>query len=163
MNRDTVFPTRLHVRAVKTQFRLYSENGGAAWSYSSLGSCRKCCISIHLYEVFSASMFITKTRRLTPLNPLKPHLYIVELGSTGVYLFIFAKNINCGYSLESPRRAPTTYVLRKNMKNARVFIWKYSDFGGDFFIYVFQEACLCNVFGYKTINDTADRIFCHYW
>ena len=39
---------------------------------------------------------------LTPLNPT----YIVKLGFTGVY-FIFlisAKSIDCGYSLEPPRR-----------------------------------------------------------
>ena len=48
---------------------------------------------------------ITKTR-LYNFNPLKPHFYIVNLGFTGVY-FIFlisAQNIDCGYSLEPPRR-----------------------------------------------------------
>ena len=39
-------------------------------------------------------------------NPLKPHFYIVKLGLTGVYIIflISAQNIDCGYSLEPPRR-----------------------------------------------------------
>ena len=40
------------------------------------------------------------------IDPLKPHLYIVKLGFTGVYIIflISAKNIDCEYSLEPPRR-----------------------------------------------------------
>ena len=40
------------------------------------------------------------------LTPLKPHFYIVKLGFTGVYIIflISAQNIDCGYSLEPPRR-----------------------------------------------------------
>ena len=38
--------------------------------------------------------------------PLKPHFYIIKLGFTGVYIiFLFLlKSIDCGYSLEPPRR-----------------------------------------------------------
>ena len=41
-----------------------------------------------------------------PFDPLKPHFYIVKLGFTGVYIIflISAQNIDCGYSLEPPRR-----------------------------------------------------------
>ena len=48
---------------------------------------------------------ITKTR-LYKFDPLKPHVCIVKLGFTGVYIIflIFAQNIDCGYSLEPPRR-----------------------------------------------------------
>ena len=48
---------------------------------------------------------ITKTY-LYNFDPLKPHFYIVNLGFTGVYIIflISAQNINCGYSLEPPRR-----------------------------------------------------------
>ena len=48
---------------------------------------------------------ITKTR-LYNVDPLKPHFFIVKLGFTGVYIIflISAQNINCGYSLEPPRR-----------------------------------------------------------
>ena len=40
------------------------------------------------------------------VDPLKPHFYIVKLGFIGVYIiFLFLlKNIDCGYSLEPPRR-----------------------------------------------------------
>ena len=39
-------------------------------------------------------------------DPLKPHFYKVKLGSAGVYIIflISAQNIDCGYSLEPPRR-----------------------------------------------------------
>ena len=48
---------------------------------------------------------ITKTR-LYSFDPLKPHFYIVKLGFTGVYIIflILLENIDCGYSLEPPRR-----------------------------------------------------------
>ena len=45
---------------------------------------------------------ITKTC-LYNFDPLKPHFYIVKLGFTGLYI-ISAQNIDCGYSLEPPRR-----------------------------------------------------------
>ena len=37
---------------------------------------------------------------------LIPHFYIMELGYTGIYLFFLflIQNIDCGYSLETPRR-----------------------------------------------------------
>ena len=39
-------------------------------------------------------------------DPLKPHFYIVKLGFTGYTLFFLflLKSIDCGYSLEPPRR-----------------------------------------------------------
>ena len=48
---------------------------------------------------------ITKTC-LYKFDPLKPHFYIVKLGFTGVYIIflILLNNIDCGYSLELPRR-----------------------------------------------------------
>ena len=54
----------------------------------------------------SLSTFITKTY-LYNFDPLKPHFYIVKLGFTGVYIIchISAQNIDCGYSLEPPRRS----------------------------------------------------------
>ena len=55
---------------------------------------------------------ITKTR-LYNFDPLKPHFYIVKLGFTGVCLIflISAQNIDCGYSLEPPRRGLAEAVL----------------------------------------------------
>ena len=48
---------------------------------------------------------ITKTC-LYNFDPLKPHFYIVKLGFAEVYItfLISAQNIDCGYSLEPPRR-----------------------------------------------------------
>ena len=47
-------------------------------------------------------------RKTCPCNvyPLEPHFYIAKLGYAGVYLlFLFLlQNIDCGYSLEPPRR-----------------------------------------------------------
>ena len=50
-------------------------------------------------------ILITKTC-LYIFDPLKPHFYIVKLGFTGVFIIflISAQNIDCGYSLEPPRR-----------------------------------------------------------
>ena len=38
--------------------------------------------------------------------PLEPHFYIEKLGFAGVYIFFsfLLQNIDCGYSLEPPRR-----------------------------------------------------------
>ena len=48
---------------------------------------------------------ITRTC-LYNVDPFEPHFYIVKLGFTGVYIiFLFLlKNIDCGCSLEPPRR-----------------------------------------------------------
>ena len=50
-------------------------------------------------------LHITKTY-LYNFDPLKPHFYIVKLGFRGYTLFFLfqLKNIDCGYSLEPPRR-----------------------------------------------------------
>ena len=51
---------------------------------------------------------ITVHHENMPINfdPLKPHYYIVKLGFAGVFIIfvISAENIDCGYSLEPPRR-----------------------------------------------------------
>ena len=88
---------------------------------------------------------ITKTR-LYNFDPLKPHFYIVKLGFTGVYIiFLFLlENIDCGYSLEPPRRGGSNeYHNRRGGSNeypqsmfwaeigkiSESFIWKFSFFG----------------------------------
>ena len=55
--------------------------------------------------VIACKKVITKTR-LYNFDPLKSHFYMVKLGFTGVYIIflISAQNIDCGYSLEPPRR-----------------------------------------------------------
>ena len=69
---------------------------------------------------------ITKTY-LYNFDPLKPHFYIVKLGFTGVYInfFIFAQNIDCGFSLEPPHRGGSNEYLQ-SMFWAK--IWKIPDF-----------------------------------
>ena len=71
---------------------------------------------------------ITKTC-LYNVDPLKPHFYIVKVGFTGVNIIflISAQNIDCGYSLEPPRRGgsneyPQSMFLSRNKKNIRIFI-----------------------------------------
>ena len=73
---------------------------------------------------------ITKTC-LYNFDPLKPHFYTVKLGFTGVYIIflISAQNIDCGYSLEPPRRGGSneysqSMFLSRNMKNIRIFYLK---------------------------------------
>ena len=49
--------------------------------------------------------------------PLKPHFYIVKLGYAGVYLFFLFlfKTIDCGYSLEPPRRGEAVLTCTHNL------------------------------------------------
>ena len=74
-----------NMHPTKTQISLHIR---AVWSETSLSACS-----------------ITKTC-LYNIDPLKPHFYIVKLGFTGVYIIflISVQNIDCGYSLEPPRR-----------------------------------------------------------
>ena len=63
---------------------------------------------LHMPPLLSSGLSgtsITKTY-LYNVDPLKPHFYIVKRGFTGVYLIfrISAQNIDCGNSLEPPRR-----------------------------------------------------------
>ena len=78
------------------------------------------------------------------LTPLKPHFYLVKLGFRGVYIIflISAQNIDCGYSLEPPRRGgsneyPQSMFWAEIWKISEFFIWKFSVFGGEIF-YIFE-------------------------
>ena len=55
---------------------------------------------------YSVHITLITNTCLYNFDPLKPHCYIVKLGFTGVYIIfhISAQNIDCGYSLEPPRR-----------------------------------------------------------
>ena len=79
-------------------------------------------------------MVITKTY-LYDFYPLKPHFYIVKLGFTVVILFLLFLliNIDCGYSLEPPRRGgsneyPRSMLLAEIWKISEFFIWKNCHF-----------------------------------
>ena len=53
--------------------------------------------------------------------PLNPTFFIVKLGFAGVYLFFLflLQNIDCGYSLEPPRR------YKKNIKTFQLKIFNF--------------------------------------
>ena len=67
--------------------------------------CMYILLSKAWYLTSGIDVAITKTC-LYNFDPLKPHFYIVKLGFTEVYIIflISAQNIDCGYSLEPPRR-----------------------------------------------------------
>ena len=77
------------------------------------------------------------------LTPLKPHFYIVKLGFTGVYIIflISPQNIDCGYSLEPPRRGgsneyPQSVFWAEILKVSEIVIWKLSVFWRWNFLYI---------------------------
>ena len=85
---------------------------------------------------------ITKTC-LYNFDPLKPHFYTVKLGFPGVYniFLISAQNIDCGYSLEPPRRGgsneyPQSMFWTEIWKISEFFILKFSVFWMKFSIYL---------------------------
>ena len=94
--------------------------------------------------------FITKTR-LYNFDPLKPQFYTVKLRFTGVYIIflISAQNIDCGYSLEPPRRGssneyPQSMFLSRNKKynvypyNPQFYYIKVTFKGGQNYISMFS-------------------------
>ena len=87
---------------------------------------------------------ITKTYlHVYNFGPLKPHFYIVKLRFTGVYIIflISAQNIDCGYSLEPPRRGGSNEypqsIWAEIWKISEFFIRKFSVFGDEIF-YIFE-------------------------
>ena len=81
---------------------------------------------------------ITKTR-LYSVDPLKPHFYTLKLGFTEVYInfLISAQNIECGYSLEPPRRGGSN-EYPQSMFWAE--IWNYQNFSsGSFFHFLVEK------------------------
>ena len=98
--------------------------------------------NIYPDTAFISSYIITKTC-LYNIDPLKPHFYTVKLGFTGVYtiIHISAQNIDCGYSLEPPRRGgsneyPQSMFWAEIWKISDFFTWKFSVFG-DEILYIF--------------------------
>ena len=69
------------------------------------------------------------------VNPLEPHFFIAKQGYGGVYLFFLflLQNIDCGYSLEPPRRGgsnvyPQSMFWTKVRKISKFFYWKFPNF-----------------------------------
>ena len=80
------------------------------------------------------TLYITKTCPCK-VYPLEPHFYIVKMGYAGVHLFFLflLQNIDCGYSLEPPRRGgsyeyPQSMFRSKNKKNIQNFQLKIFQF-----------------------------------
>ena len=69
---------------------------------------------------------ITKTC-LYNVDPHKPHSFKVKLGFTGVYIifFVLLANIDCGYSLQPPRRGGSNEYPQSMFWSE---IWKISEF-----------------------------------
>ena len=113
--------------------------------YSRLGLVITTFFKGHYCKPISilAKINITKTC-LYNFNPHKPHFYIVKLGFTGVGIifFISPKNIDCGYSLEPPRRGgsneyPQSMFWVEIRKISEIFIWNILVCGDEIF-YLFE-------------------------
>ena len=123
----------------------------AGWVAKSVNSDQTSRSMVYYYYFFicwtlegGSSVAITKTC-LYNFDPLKPHFYIVKLGFTEVYIifliFFFltsAQNIDCLYSLKSPRRGgsneyPQYMFWAEIWKIAEIFIWFFSVFGFEIF------------------------------
>ena len=75
-------------------------------------------------------------------DPLEPKFCIAKLGYAGVYLFFsyfLLQNIDCGYSLEPPRRGGSN-VYSQTMFRAKVL--KISKFFQEIFNFYFFQNCL---------------------
>ena len=120
----------LHINAVWSEFSESSFVEMYKWIHTGKVTITKHCLPI------------TKTC-LYNFDPLKPHFYIVKLGFTEYTLFFLflLKHIDCGYSLEPPRRGGSNEypqsVLSRNMKNIWVLLSENVVFGDEIF-YIFE-------------------------
>ena len=74
----------------------------ALWTLIQLLKGKHCC------------NFFTSGKHIRAIcTPLKPHFYIAKLGYAGIYLFFLflLQNIDCGYSLEPPRRGGSNVYM----------------------------------------------------
>ena len=89
---------------VMTLTKFMARSTWVAYAFE-LGKLLKCHLKGKASRKLANGQNIRKT---CPCNeyPLKPHFYIAKLGYAGVYLFFLflLQNIDCGYSLEPPRR-----------------------------------------------------------
>ena len=103
------------------------------------------CFSDFLKYAMRYSNQVHSIMKTCPCNiyPLEPHFYIVKLGYAGVdqfFLFLL-QNIDCGYSLEPPRRGgsneyPQSMFWSKNKKNVKIFLLKI------FIFHNFKSLCI---------------------
>ena len=117
-----------------------SSNYTTTMTTDSLSSCKTTSGFLTMDLVLGPPGF-TKVyyliRKTCPCNvyPLEPHFYIAKLGYARVYLFFLflLQNIDCGYSLEPPRRGgsnvyPQSMFWSKNKKNIKHFQLKNFNF-----------------------------------
>ena len=82
-------------------FFLYSHSKRFAEKLCLLmGSCSDS--SVQAYN--TNNKIIIKKTCLYNFDPLKPHFYIIKLGLQYTIFLLLLKNIDCGYTLEPPRR-----------------------------------------------------------
>ena len=83
------------------------------------------------YKKTTNCTIITKTY-LYNFDPLKPHLYIVKLGFTGVFIIflISAQNKDCVYSWEPPRRGGSNEYPQSMQNKDCVYSWEPPRRGG---------------------------------
>ena len=88
--------TYSNIKKTTSKFSIEVDNKRASFSFHCIPECS-----------FLEMLYIL-IRKTCPCNeyPIKPKLYILKVGYAGVYLFFlfFLQNIDCGYSLEPPRR-----------------------------------------------------------
>ena len=127
LSRGTEFPTRQHVRPVKTQIRLRIS---AVWSESSQGTL--CSFPTDRSKVLPLLQFFVRVSVVHP-HPLRKHAYSnilkilpsnnenFRINNSDIF-HISAQSIDCGYTLEPPRRGgsneyPQSMFLSRDKKN----------------------------------------------
>ena len=108
--------------------------------------------------------------RLYNFDPLKPHFYIAKLGFTGLgytlfFLFLL-KNIDCGYSLEPPRRGgsneyPQSMFEQKYKKYQSFYLKIFSFFEVKFSIYLYRRVFVMKYENLCSSGFVFHVIFCH--
>ena len=91
-------------------------------------------LNFQMKDVLNMDAFRFYIGKTCPCNvyPLEPQFYIAKLGYAGVYLFFLflLQNIDCGYSLEPPRRGGSNMYPQSLF---RAKIRKYQKFSTEFF------------------------------
>ena len=95
-------------------------------------------------------LLISPRKHAYIIQTLKPHYYIVKLGFTGVFIIfpILLRNIDCGCSLEPPRRGGSNeyHNLRFEQKYEKYqnFLFENCPFLGCKIFNIFEQACFRN-------------------
>ena len=92
------------------------------------------------------------------LTPLNPTFMIVKLGSTGYTLFLLfqLKNIDCGYSLEPPRRAEILKISDFFLKIFILLVVKFSVYFNRH-VFIMSEAILPHLKVYDSPLKKTER------